>query len=753
MDYGSRRSGSKAAALADEYHPLFFLDYISIIGLPLRALTRANDHFFDNVTVTFKDWQMPYPGKHQSKLHFDLHHRTFRLASAATRETWFLVMHPVVAPAMELPSSRPERLKKQATSSRLSALQTHHAQALASYITEIFLSDELVGERIEPSWNLSSHASQRLTGDKWTLFQERFMQDWSTHVERHSYDLFWRQNQPVFHAYDYGANIQIKVSERLQSLERETRLRPDDHADDSSDDSSRDHSDDSGSESESSEARRRSRIPSDSPARHREPDDDHWSLEFDPSPHGSDSLYSDGLRHLLTELDQKYNLENISSISYALAVDLHCLDVSSRSSDAPPTALSLLADRNLVRREYASARGASGVTFYPMAFHPAYGNFTSPGPPLFLKDHVLSVMRDNMSFQNDGADVLSCEYFQAYSNIKRSIRYNPEDLLVTQGVATAALTLPLSEAQSSGRVRAKQQQLLGRLQGDKTPQDPDASKPFARERQRIQHALDKNEFAYRMEQVVSIDVAHLIPRRRNLRTVLRPIFQLIRFYLQEPQHYIHILRAFPPRIFPQVLGSFARVFGLALDEMLLRFRAQGSTGLGIALAEGVAALDRLGHYCFTGSPQVLMTSVLKPLRTIDSLERGGWPFLDARLLDLRQGAGMLDITQWPRRADGRPIFMHVASLAFHYGPEIAASRHSLVWFRDLGGKSIRGPASATRFLEEVFRDLWIPQMVAFIHHQLRRQASKDQESPLPLLQQHRSLVEAWARSPEPFRWR
>lgn len=65
MDYGSRRSGSKAADVTDEYHPLFFLDYISIIGLPLRPLTRANDRFFDNVTVTFKDWQMPYPGNHE----------------------------------------------------------------------------------------------------------------------------------------------------------------------------------------------------------------------------------------------------------------------------------------------------------------------------------------------------------------------------------------------------------------------------------------------------------------------------------------------------------------------------------------------------------------------------------------------------------------------------------------------------------------------------------------------------------------
>ncbi|OBT70871.1 hypothetical protein VF21_10067 [Pseudogymnoascus sp. 05NY08] len=51
-----------------------------------------------------------------------------------------------------------------------------------------------------------------------------------------------------------------------------------------------------------------------------------------------------------------------------------------------------------------------------------------------------------MSFKNDGVDVLSCDYFQPYSNIKRSIRYNLEDLLVTQGIAAAALTLPESAA-------------------------------------------------------------------------------------------------------------------------------------------------------------------------------------------------------------------------------------------------------------------------------------------------------------------
>jgi hypothetical protein len=57
------------------------------------------------------------------------------------------------------------------------------------------------------------------------------------------------------------------------------------------------------------------------------------------------------------------------------------------------------------------------MTFYPLAFHPAHGNFTSPRPPRFLRDHVFAAMKDNMSFQNDSAEVLSCDYFQGYSNI------------------------------------------------------------------------------------------------------------------------------------------------------------------------------------------------------------------------------------------------------------------------------------------------------------------------------------------------
>ncbi|KAH8800215.1 hypothetical protein F5884DRAFT_862925 [Xylogone sp. PMI_703] len=69
------------------------------MGLPLRQIT---DRFFDNVTVTFRDWHMAYTGKLQHELPFNLQNRTFRLASAATRETWVVVMHSLITPLTEL---------------------------------------------------------------------------------------------------------------------------------------------------------------------------------------------------------------------------------------------------------------------------------------------------------------------------------------------------------------------------------------------------------------------------------------------------------------------------------------------------------------------------------------------------------------------------------------------------------------------------------------------------------------------------
>jgi hypothetical protein len=169
------------------------------------------------------------------------------------------------------------------------------------------------------------------------MFQERFIEDWSQHVTQHSYNIFWTQNQPAFYVYDYGANIEITVSDCLQSLRKEMCLYPDD-------DPAEDPDDKSYSDIESSSmlpAREDDTELSASQTQLYTADD--WPLDLDLSSNTPDSLYSDGLWELSAKLDQKYNLNNISCMSYTLVVDLHCFDSSTADPDQQ-TAFCMLAD-------------------------------------------------------------------------------------------------------------------------------------------------------------------------------------------------------------------------------------------------------------------------------------------------------------------------------------------------------------------------------------------------------------------------
>lgn len=828
----------------DAYYPVFRLDFVSIVGRPRRPICRSS-HFFDNITISLRHWHAPYSAKHVQGIHFDLGGRTFRIATGATREAWFIVMHPIQRVSGDGPNSN-RRRRPDATQTR-TALAHGRAVVLASYIKDIFLRGELIGEGIEPRWALGGTDTQMIAFDKWVIFQTRFMEGWDGLVEKLSDagDSFWLDHQPAFHAYDYGANIEIEVTEEIANLEQETLITPMYH-DDIEDDSDRSNNGDDdddwgmqgqgpeegeehpdaaedslflpieasnaappspslrlsrseeghGEEFESSVAVETSRVTTSHPPRgdrhyegeegEREDEGDEdedeerrqeerferWmsgdenaditllsdvdegqpqqereeedelsrqhserggdvedeqgdtSSPSTPPPsasssgyHGEhDSLYGAGLRRLREALEAKYNLDNISYVSYALAVDVHCTAAKTHPGEGAGPAVCLLADRNRVAGEFYG----SNYTFYPLGFHPAYGNFSSDRPPAFLDSNLFTVMKENMSHQNQGADVLSFGFFQGYSNLKRSIRHRPDDLLASHGLATGALTIPSTEAQSTARLKGKQQRLLAQLRGQLTPDNPGASTPFARERQRIEAAVQANEFAFRFEQVISIDAPRLVRQRRNFHNVLQPIFQLMRLFLKEKQLYAGVLRRFPPEIFPGMLVAFAKVLEAAIAEMDRRFREGGSKGLGMALSEGVAALDRLGNFCFTGDPRVLPTKVMRLLGTIDSLRACGWPFISPRMLDIREGRGLVNLVGWPQLNNGRPVLMHVASLEYHYDRSVAANRHSQLWFAELGGRSIDGLHRMTSFLREVFRDLWVPETVAFICRQVRR---------------------------------
>ncbi len=737
MDYGSRKAGSRATQPTDEYHPVFRLDMIIMVGRPMKPITHASDRFFDNVTLSFRNWRSSYSCKHIHGFSFDLQHRTFRLATAATRESWFVVLHPAGTRMRELPASRRAQRQKAEEASQSSALQYEHAKFLVAYIKQLFLTNELLGEGVEASWVLDGPQVQTITFNRWTTFQEVFMENWEEYVHDHTEDSFWYENQPAFHAYDYGANIEIQASDHLGSMPKEETLRP-----------VAESSDDDDVASDDDESKTRGSSTSQPSSRGDLPPPDVSSGQSAGATISVDR-YPPGLVQLQGELEAKYSIHHISSISYAIAVDLNCLDSAANSDDDAP-ARCLLANRNLVAREY---RGARDFQFYPLAFHPAYGNFSSAHPPAFLDNGILAVMKDNMSYLNGGTDPLVYGYFQAYCNGKRAFRHDPKSFLATKGIATGALTLPESEASASRHVQAKQQRLRRQLLGLNTPEDPEASKPFARERRRLQASIDAEEYAFRLEQVMHVQIDRLARGRRQCPTVLQPILHYMRFFLCEPAEYSHIHHSFRPSVFPGILSAYAQLFHVALDELRQRMDARKARGVDVALAEGVAALDRLGSYCFTGHPRSLMSSVMKPLDTIISIEQGAWPYINPRLLDLQTVGGCLNLALWPRGEKERPILLHVAALRYHYGDAIAVSRHTHVWFQELGGKAMTGPSQVTKFFEEFFHDLLCPQTVSFIKSNLERclrekerhqAVQAAQEGEADLLANQRSLLERWA---------
>ncbi|KAL1795407.1 hypothetical protein ACET3X_005631 [Alternaria dauci] len=780
IDYGSRRVGSRPAKPEDKFIPEFHLDLIIIIGRPLQPIVKFST-FFDHVTISFKHWRAPYSAKHSHGLSFDMEHRTFRLAKGGTRESWFIVMHPVDSTVDPLLSGS-ERRKRREKASEHSALKPSHALFLTSYIKKVFLTGVLLGEGVEASWKLDGPQSQSISIVKWETFQEQFMEGWPEYVRKNTQDPFWTENLPAFHAYDYGQNLPIELStEQLNSLPKETRLRPDDETSDSDDETSDSDDETSDSDSETSDSgndlsNSGNDLPNsqndlsnseDAAARSEggaegatPPQSGTQTGDPIPPPHDHQQPFDNYTQDLLRALEDKYRLESIETVSYALAVDIHSIassNLPNASNDvgvilAP--ARCLLANRNNVVRQYQHPRD---FTFYPLAFHPSYGNFSSAQPPAFLRDNVLAVMEDNMSYQNNGASVLTSGYFQAYSNIKRTIRHSPGNLLATKGIATAALTLPDQDGNLNPRVAAKRQRLLRKLRGEQTPDNPTSSQPFAREQQRIKAAIKEELYAFRMEQVLSVQVSQLADGQRNFATVLQPILQLIRYFSLEQPTYIDVLFAFKERIFPKVLSSFASLFAHASDEFYRRFKAAGSKGLPFALAEGVAAFDRLGSYCFTGFPRSLVGSVLGPLCTIESIEQGGWPFIDPNMLNL-QGSGHANLVRWPRMDNGRPIMMHVASIRHHYGPQVAAYCHSEVWFRELGGLTGKGPRGAEEFLVEVLEEMWKPQTIAFVTHQFYRALNKGGRgnaqsvslTTLQARQEAQEQVTRWAESEHPF---
>ncbi|PNP44470.1 hypothetical protein TGAMA5MH_03775 [Trichoderma gamsii] len=265
-----------------------------------------------------------------------------------------------------------------------------------------------------------------------------------------------------------------------------------------------------------------------------------------------------GLRQLGLTVNAIFDLNTIDSIAYALAADINCL------GNGEPSCL--LADFKEVDDQYKD-RKLANLTHYALGFNPQHSNFTSCLPPDFI-DNVLRTVCSNISCENNNADIVTPGYFQGYSNIKKTVRFNPQDLLASQAIATAALSLPVSGPGITPAAKKTQQKLLDQLTGENSPEARFRTIPFVREASRLEQCIEEGEYAFRMEQVITISVSQLLPEHRTMPMVLRPITQLISFFLTAQKEYTQVLRIFNPKEFPGVLCAYTRLFKLIAALML-----------------------------------------------------------------------------------------------------------------------------------------------------------------------------------------
>ncbi|KAK2733724.1 hypothetical protein CKAH01_19001 [Colletotrichum kahawae] len=481
----------------------------------------------------------------------------------------------------------------------------------------------------------------------------------------------------AFYTYNYGVNLEIEVREEIFNLLRKT------HAfrelDSKADVSQAEEDGDAVTENNiqaSLDSLILNNSDSKSSAGPATQEEDSHPYNANNQTYQQILRESDKLYKLVTKLSSRFSLDNTAIISYALAICIHS------QSDGGQT-WCLLADWNMVARMFPASQ-----------------------PPAFL-DPLCTAMRGNMSDCNDGADVLSFGYFQGYSNIKRSVRHSPNALLVTKGYTTAALTAPASHISTSSYARDKREAMLRRIRSQLTPGRPEQSKPFVRKRRKLETAIDREEFAYRIEQVILLNIYYICCAERTFAAVIRPIFQLICFFCAEHESYIRLFRSIPPQVFPRVIYAYSCIFKLALSKIERRYVAGGERSLDLAHSEAIAILNRLRGYIFTGHKRHLLTTVLQPLSTLDSLWSGAWPYINPAVLGLDSSASsstVMNMWLWPRSAKtGRLMLLYVNKLCYHYGDSMVTGCKTEIWFDQLDEDAFRSYSDMISFTAELLR--------------------------------------------------
>ena len=131
---------------------------------------QSSNYFFNNIIIIFKNQQALYSSKYIYSLLFNLKHCIFQLATAATKEAQYIIIHPTISIITNLPSLKWERQKRPEKSSQSNALQFYYTYFLAKYIKQVFLFGELFKEGVEPLQTLDGPYLANIIFNKQTAF-------------------------------------------------------------------------------------------------------------------------------------------------------------------------------------------------------------------------------------------------------------------------------------------------------------------------------------------------------------------------------------------------------------------------------------------------------------------------------------------------------------------------------------------------------------------------------------------------------
>lgn len=540
IDFGSRNAeyggpGSDRLGDAQSLRKTFYLDYLHLIGMPGRILTRPDTNLLSSTTITFHHWSSDYQVDLHGILPHSLQGRCFRLAQDQ-RFVWYIVMHG----------------GESLVDTDRTCLSHPRACVLAHHIISLFeTDDELIGCGISRSWKLSGTESVVITTAQWARFQQIFHQTWRTQFLSRAeieQDPWWLDLQPTFHLYDLGGNIELKHNDFIADM------------------ASRD-----GPELPPEGVHRHAMLNpfrSSSPALARDPPiDDRSSIGAEET---ASSSTIPSVRHRLRdhsalagldrELQRQFHMDSISWILYDIAVNLQ-----------PPEE-----DRKALLVDLHEMKSMMGyrkqqLTPYPQAMNARWGNCQASQAPSFLQIHAVDPADEHLQRLTQASHVLKATKFQAYNLQKRLIRFQKEDLTVTKGLATAVIclpqTMPLPRKTINRRTRALHR-LLGmkQVQRSEIPwqelrqpapsqHPPEGVAPvdhqqraFRREERELKRARESNQCGLRMEQRFAIALHKFPDDALRLETAFLPMLYFMKVFRELTDSWKQLVRELPHEV-------------------------------------------------------------------------------------------------------------------------------------------------------------------------------------------------------------